>query len=247
MLSYSHPTGPLRGTITSSPNVSESQHVRSTPMSNAEVQASVADETGGRIRVTDTSAFLKKLFPVPKDIVDKIMDALTTGEKPAYDGQRWVDFPINEKATEAELYPAFVAVAERIADELRALVPQTEDDERVLSSEWYDYHTRAPQSASPGAPRTRPDCVLALEKLSGAALQTAIWWLQIIVAVEVKRHDEGWQVAVLQLLKYLRQILVEQQNRRFVFGFTLGPRQMSIWLQDRSGVLGTDVPINFHE
>ncbi|KAL1742624.1 hypothetical protein HDZ31DRAFT_42850 [Schizophyllum fasciatum] len=247
MLQSSYAKDTPSGTVARSPNISQSQHIRSTPMSNAEVEASVADETIGRIRVTSTAAFVKNLLPVPKDIVDKVLKALKAGEQLAYDGQRWVDFPIDENATEAQLYPAFVKVASRISDALRELCPQKDDDERILFSQWYIYHTKAPQSANPGAPRTRPDCVLALEKLSGAKLQTAIWWLQIIVAVEVKRRDEDWQVTVLQLLKYLRQVLVEQQNRRFVFGFTLGPRQMFIWLHDRSGVLGTDVPINFHE
>ena len=50
-----------------------------------------------------------------------------------------------------------------------------------------------------------------------------------------------------QLIRFLRQVLVEQQNRRFVFGFALSSKQISVWLQDRSGVLGTEVPIDFHE
>jgi hypothetical protein len=75
-----------------------------------------------------------------------------------------------------------------------------------------------------------------------------IWWLQIIAAVEMKRTDsQNWQDVVKQLFGYLRRILREQLDRRFVFGLTLGPDMMTVWLHDRSGVIGTKTAINIHK
>jgi hypothetical protein len=74
-----------------------------------------------------------------------------------------------------------------------------------------------------------------------------IWWLQIIAAVEMKRTDsQDWLAVVKQLFGYLRRILREQLDRRFVFGLTLGPEMMTVWLHDRSGVIGTKAAINIH-
>ena len=75
-----------------------------------------------------------------------------------------------------------------------------------------------------------------------------IWWLQIVAAVEMKRSDsQNWQDVVKQLFGYLRRILREQLDRRFVFGLTLGPDMMTVWLHDRSGVIGTKSAINIHK
>jgi hypothetical protein len=75
-----------------------------------------------------------------------------------------------------------------------------------------------------------------------------IWWLQIIALAEVKRTDhDKWDSLIKQLMGYLRRILREQLDRRFVFGLTLGPATMTVWMHDRSGVLGTRTSINFHE
>jgi len=75
-----------------------------------------------------------------------------------------------------------------------------------------------------------------------------IWWLQIIAAVEMKPTDsQDWLAVVKQLFGYLRRILHEQLDRRFVFGVTLGPEMMTVWLHDRSGVIGTKSAINIHK
>ena len=69
-----------------------------------------------------------------------------------------------------------------------------------------------------------------------------------MAAVEAKRNfDQNDKELISQLLTYLRLIMVEQKDRRFVFGLFLSNMQVSVWLQDRSGVLGMDVPINIHE
>ncbi len=75
-----------------------------------------------------------------------------------------------------------------------------------------------------------------------------IWWLQIIAVVEMKPTDpKNWEKVVKQLIGYLRQILHEQVDRRFIFGLKLGPDMMTVWIHDRSGVIGTKTAINIHK
>jgi len=74
-----------------------------------------------------------------------------------------------------------------------------------------------------------------------------IWWLQIVAAVEVKRSDSNWNELITQLIGYLRRILREQLDRRFVFGLTLGLATMTVWMHDRSGVIGTKTSIDIHK
>jgi hypothetical protein len=76
----------------------------------------------------------------------------------------------------------------------------------------------------------------------------SVWWLQIIAAVEMKpKNFKNWDDSVKQLIGYLRRILREQLDRRFVFGLTVGPDMMTVWMHDRSGVIGTKTAINFHK
>ena len=69
-----------------------------------------------------------------------------------------------------------------------------------------------------------------------------------MTAVEAKRdYDQDDKELISRLLTYLRLIMGKQRDRRFAFGLFLSTVQVSVWLQDRSGVLGMDVPINIHE
>ncbi|KAF8870871.1 hypothetical protein CPB85DRAFT_1445878 [Mucidula mucida] len=114
---------------------------------------------------------------------------------------------------------------------------------------WVDY---PPNSDA----HMRPHCLLAhsmlydrVQNLSPDEAKGVIWWLQIVAALEMKRSDKEGGV-VKQLIGYLRQILREQPDHRFVFGFTLGregPRCMSVCLRDRFGVLLTSTPIDIHK
>jgi hypothetical protein len=86
------------------------------------------------------------------------------------------------------------------------------------------------------------------EQEDNSAVAQIIWWLQVIAAVEIKRSDsDNWDELVTQLIGYLRRILREQLDRRFVFGLTLGPSTMTVWMHDRSGVIGTKTSIDIHK
>jgi hypothetical protein len=77
----------------------------------------------------------------------------------------------------------------------------------------------------------------------------AAWWLRVHVPVEVKAKNSRDEVSegLLQLLGYMRQVLREQLDRCFTFGLLFCATDLSVWLSDRSGLLGTAKPINIHD
>lgn len=78
-------------------------------------------------------------------------------------------------------------------------------------------------------------------------LQTS--WLRVHVPVEVKAKADDKQLlaAVKQLYRSLRQVLKEQVDRRFAIGLVFCRTDLSVWLCDRSGLLGTATPFNIHK
>ncbi|KAL1728017.1 hypothetical protein EV714DRAFT_275024 [Schizophyllum commune] len=224
-------------------------------MRSAAEEGSHDTEHADYIQVTDTDSYMERLFPVPSDIVEEVMTALQSpvavSGVPVYAEGRWTDFPADDSAATAELYSAFVRLARRVAEEVeKVLSKRPADERRVLCGRWHNYpgvEGSDPESDDSEL-ATGPNCFLALESSADEGIQDDTSWLQVIAVVEAKQHDkQDWAEVVQQLLRFLRQVLVEQQNRRFVFGFALSSKQISVWLQDRSGVLGTEVPINFHE
>jgi hypothetical protein len=69
------------------------------------------------------------------------------------------------------------------------------------------------------------------------------------VPTELKRtsSDDDWLDAVKQLLTYIRQVLREQLDRRYTIGLALCLDQLSVWLCDRTGVVGTETCIDIHK
>ncbi|EAU93390.2 other/FunK1 protein kinase [Coprinopsis cinerea okayama7 len=69
-------------------------------------------------------------------------------------------------------------------------------------------------------------------------------WLRTLLVAEVKpNRNDDWD-SVIQLSTYLRQILREQHDRRFVFGIVIFHRSLSLWYCDRSGLLGADQTVD---
>jgi Fungal protein kinase len=77
----------------------------------------------------------------------------------------------------------------------------------------------------------------------------SVWWRQVHVPMEVKPRDteKDWLDACTQLCRYMRQVLGEQLDRRFVVGLVLCFDELTVLLSDRSGILGTLTPINIHK
>lgn len=78
--------------------------------------------------------------------------------------------------------------------------------------------------------------------------QLALFWRQVHIPMEVKPHgdSQSQEVAAMQLFKYIKQVLADQLDRRFVFGLTLCGPLLNIFLCDRSGLLSMTDPIDVH-
>ena len=66
--------------------------------------------------------------------------------------------------------------------------------------------------------------------------------------MEVKpgNDSDSQEEAAMQPFKYIKQVLAEQLDRRFVVGLTLCGRLLNIFIIDRSGILSMDAPIDVH-
>ncbi|KAF8889477.1 hypothetical protein CPB85DRAFT_275757 [Mucidula mucida] len=223
-------------------------------------------------RVADTAEFLEKLLPVPDRIIETVLKKLTGSH---YDGKRWKDFPCSESAVKGKaLYAPFIKVANAIRTAIEEAAAATNDLHGV--AEWVDYHAQIPEPSLSDAARpdcllghnvckfatkdwptndgaasqnesTQPDA-REKETQRKKALQASNWWLQVICAVETKRRGSQKATDIVKdLTGHLRRILSKQLDRRFVFGLILGPKHMTVWLHDRSGVLGTSESFDIHQ
>jgi hypothetical protein len=75
------------------------------------------------------------------------------------------------------------------------------------------------------------------------------WWLRVHAPLEIKAGTDDKDVlrAAKQLHGYLQQVLKAQMDRRFALGFVFCGIRLSVWLCDRSGLLGTMRSIDVHK
>ncbi|KAH9835356.1 uncharacterized protein C8Q71DRAFT_811995 [Rhodofomes roseus] len=147
-----------------------------------------------------------------------------------------MEYPINSPAQELELYAPFVALVQSITNYTSRMAGAQMNGVR-----WRDYHSIMPLSRDPGAPEIRPDIIATI----GVANNESVPWSRILVPVEVKKQKrEG--PALLQLLKYMHMVFHEAVDRCFVFGIIIACANMSVYLADRTGVLGSSV-FNIHK
>ncbi|KAF9031218.1 hypothetical protein BDZ89DRAFT_1037587 [Hymenopellis radicata] len=199
-------------------------------------------------RVTDTEQFLKSIFPVQEIHIEAIWEKLKLTH---YTHSRWKAFP--KTVAKEDLHGAFVSIGNAIhnaAEVLSSHYHEVDNARLGGSTKWVDHYSKSP-NLNKDLARIRPDCFLAHSLLHDRAhnlAQDATWWFQVVSVLDTRRTDkEDWEEVVNRLIGDLRLVLREQLDRRFVFGFTLGPRCMSVCLHDRSGVLLTSTPIDIHE
>ncbi|TRM67376.1 hypothetical protein BD626DRAFT_395870 [Schizophyllum amplum] len=219
-------------------------------------------DSADSIRIASQTEFMDKLLPVSSHIVDglfglMVQQGVYVVDSAGVEGGHWRGFPLGDKPfLESQLYQPFVEAANVIATVAKQLTEPNED--QVRDATWTDYHKWAPQSLDAKNPLVKPDCILALAALKrivmdmdDGALQEEkkkiLFWLQAVAVVEGKRVNQSDESVVRQLLGYLRMIMVEQKDRRFALGLAYSRTQLSVWLQDRSGALGMDEPIQIHK
>ncbi|KAF8626879.1 hypothetical protein AX15_004649 [Amanita polypyramis BW_CC] len=77
-----------------------------------------------------------------------------------------------------------------------------------------------------------------------------VWWSHIHTIIEVKAKPESAKklhTHIVQLCKYMRQMFCEQLDRRFIMGLLLCGDELTMWLCDRTGLIGTIEPVNIYE
>ena len=85
--------------------------------------------------------------------------------------------------------------------------------------------------------------VAKLEKLASR------WWMRIAAPVEIKLACDATSVkeGSSQLCQYMRLVLRNQLDRRFVFGLLVCDHYMRVFYCDRSGLLVTDSWIDINK
>lgn len=170
----------------------------------------------------ETPGFLDTFFPISDEKITEIYNAI--GDS------LWSGFP-KEKAR----YQPFADFANTIH---AACGNDAHHDLR-----WSSARVRYPLYHDTKATDMQPDIIAALgvpdetkAKSENFSERTKTPWHRILVPIVVKK--DGMEAPV-QLFKYIRQIFRDTADRRFVFGLVLENCDITIYLADRSGVLGS--------
>ncbi|KAI5829422.1 hypothetical protein K523DRAFT_337872 [Schizophyllum commune Tattone D] len=203
--------------------------------------------------------FLDTLLPVDAHVLNAVYQRATDQLFDKERGQ-WTSFPPEEEGFErGNLNEPFVKIANYIATTAREMAQITPENEGVVcEAAWMDCLAQppayldkdtAPDLSLPGCALVMPVMVPLLDDPTVPAdKKEKLWWMQLIAPVASKSYSiQTDESLVRQLLKYLRSIMAEQKDRRFVFGFTLSRSRVSVWLHDRSGAVGMDAPIDIHK
>ncbi|THH12839.1 hypothetical protein EW146_g7317 [Bondarzewia mesenterica] len=172
--------------------------------------------------------FFEKFLPEKDLLIDEILDkmiakGLLVDTAGSY---HWTHIP-QDPATEALLYDPFTETLNEIAEACGS--------KRTFDVVWKNTHSK--KTASDFAVEYRPDIVGVLRTQEDPT-NAAVWWRLVHIPIEVKKHGEETS-ALVQLLKYTRQALMEQVDRRFIYGFILAKRNVTVWHVDRSGAIGS--------
>ncbi|KAF7975925.1 hypothetical protein HWV62_8195 [Athelia sp. TMB] len=180
---------------------------------------------------TNTPGFLEKIFDVDSDLVQKLYTKSFDLHFYNESREHWKAFE-QKGSTEKALYEPFVEVANFISQTCTPATKLT----------WLSDPDQAPLSLHERAVEYKPYIIAAIgsgmpDPDNGKPDQVP--WTRIQVPVEVKRYDGG-PSAMIQLTKYLRQCFRECIDRRHVFGLVLAGRKLTVYLADRSGILGSE-------
>lgn len=180
-------------------------------------------------QMTNSTTFLEKALYKPfVDAANFITSQYSTDPKPDV---RWLSdpsrSPISIDAKAADLQPDIVCV--RGFPE--AVQPEAKVDVAVAPRSGAGMRSQKP-------PKAKKKAQKGLQKQPKEPRPPKAPWRYIQVPIEVKRESSD-RAASLQLFKYIRQIFHESWDRRFVFGIVLARSNITVYLADRSGILGS--------
>ena len=201
---------------------------------------------------TDVPGFLESMFPISDDLLSAVWTEVSKCGG-LYDGDQWCEYPVRPPKHEKHLYKPFVD----LVDSITRCVPAASRND----AEWRDHHDHTPISPDPCASKIRPDIIATLGegvpwksnklKKDGGGVEVRIPWSRVLVPIEMKKRYYSGRVdgdcpALLQLLKYMRMVFHEAVDRSFVLGIVLAHTNMSVYVADRTGVLGSST-FDIHE
>ncbi|KZV71162.1 hypothetical protein PENSPDRAFT_650916 [Peniophora sp. CONT] len=152
------------------------------------------------------------------------------------DATQWTKFPVKQPQNEASLYKPMIEILQAITKECSSIA----EDDITIKTTWIDQHERCIKShrnevdwkpdvfsVRQGSPRKRGD---------NGVTPKEIWWRMVQTILEIKKRGDT-SLALVQLLRYIRQALCEQPDRRFMYGLVLAGKFLQVWHVDRSGAI----------
>ncbi|TFY71661.1 hypothetical protein EVG20_g1347 [Dentipellis fragilis] len=232
------------------------------------------DRLRGNIFTVNTDLFLSNIFPLESDghNVDAILGTFCRDGHYDRARQEWTQLLSVPEKTDEVLAP-FASVCNAIRD---ACATMAKEDVfcAQMPCHWYacpsrDYWSKRPkifggldspsQRIMEDIDRRRNMAEIPQQGAPHSASKNAepdektrlldAWWQRVQCPVEIiAENDEGsFSDAVSRLCRYMRRIFSRQLNRQFVIGLIICGLDMTVWLCDKSGLLGTSVPFNIHK
>lgn len=181
----------------------------------------------------NTPDFFDTLFACDDTLIDQIYESFISGDKPLYseDDGCWTSLPTNPTSEHA-LYEPLVNILNAI----------TEANGKAMAFilVWQDNHSKSVKSDA--AADLKPDIIGLIQACKADSPDL---WRLLQTIIEVK-NPISLLPGLLQVLKYSRQALYEQVDRRFIFGLVFGKTDLTVWHVDRSGTLGSE-PFDVHK
>lgn len=209
----------------------------STPATKAgQVENDVRDELHHDF-FGNTCDFVSKVFKdVSPTLVEEVYQScITVNDVYNQSEKRWRGFPPDDKYSEPDLYAPFVHVANSISE---YSIAEASEPPCGQSIRWLSDPYRPVPNNHAHAADFKPDIIAAVN-FAGDVLGK-VPWPRIQVAMEVKKFAAAHS-AVLQVAKYMRQGFRECLDRRFVLGLVLSHRKVTVYLADRSGLVGSEI------
>jgi hypothetical protein len=190
-----------------------------------------------------------------KQLIRYLSDrGLATLDEQQHKVEAWTELP-PRPTTEGQLYTPFVDIGNAVADFCYALEDSHDKGGSQPTPDGLSFKDKPSNprlrikwrvmgsvtSLSGFKCKWRPDVVVHPLSFSAEDRAYKPHWAHVVVPGEFKKRPESDNPETLkQFLRYCRQVLKEQPDRRFLLGFTFCKYKLRVWHIDHSGLLGSD-------
>ena len=125
----------------------------------AVISQAVHADVSRNFRVADTHEFLRRILPVPEELLDLVLQTLT--DDGTYDrvAQRWNGMPESDQVKEEAFYDPFCKIANSIRKCVEEHMAGLGKKNQAVKGVWLNRAKKPPQSADEFAALIRPDCI----------------------------------------------------------------------------------------